>query len=203
MFKAEILADKALPATNLGNLLTLEAALVPGESIASKPEIGVSLTINTAASEQEENEQLYFQMPLDISKQFGDAIQSMIAQSETSQVESLKKALEFKSAQLACVKGEIGAITITKVAASERSANGFGIFTLDYFDDTGDATLLHSVQDIECYVPFMQEEQYEWLRTLVGGNHQYTSTIKVTLVAFTLEEVRTEFEDALRNRVQG
>jgi len=207
MFTTEILADPSQPRDAHGNLMILTSELVQNPDVA--PQIGVTLTINTGHPADDEHEaeldtELYFQMPFDKATSFAEGLKAMMDSYQAEQNQLLKQALEFKSAQLACAKGEVGTITITKIADSDRgNVTGFAFFSLEYFDDTIDNTLLHSVQNIECYVPFLQEEQYEWLRTLVGGNHQHTSTIKVNLVGFTLEEIRQQFEQSLRERVEA
>jgi hypothetical protein len=197
------LADTSLAATVPGNAMTLETELVAGPTLMSDPQIGFALQINTNdGTEGSADTEIYCQIPLHQAQEFAEGILGLIYDAETTRVQLLTQALEFKSAQLSCVKGSIGAIQITKIADSDRgTATGFGFFNLDYLDDQPEQNVMHSVQNIECYVPFAQEEQYEWLRTLVGGNHQFTSTIKVMLEGFSLEEVTAQFEESLRNRV--
>jgi hypothetical protein len=133
-------------------------------------------------------------MSLAQAAQLAEGVTGLIRQSENERIAMLSQALEFKSAQLSCAKGSVGMLEIVKIADSDRGdVIGFGFYDLLYSDDSGDNTLLHHVQNVECYVPFAEEEQYEWLRTLVGGNHQNTASIKIALTGFTLEEVRNDF----------
>lgn len=214
MFTTELIADETKPRDEHGNLMTLVAELV--EHPDAPPQIGVTLTINTGhpahthtdeqggvtVHEEELDTELYFQMPFEKSEGFSNGLKKLMDDYHQEQVVMLRQALEFKSAQLACAKGNVGQITITKLADVDRgTAVGFMLLDLEYFDDSPEPVLIHSVSAIECYVPFMQDEQYEWLRTLVGGNHQYTTNIKVQLVGFTLEEVRLRFEESLRRGV--
>jgi hypothetical protein len=211
----EILADKSAPRDQLGNLLTLEAELVPGVSLNSEPEIGISLVVNDGEPEVPSadpngesipatpNTELYFRMPMDQALQLAQGITELVEQNLEERTQMLMQALEFKSAQLSCAKGSVGTLEIVKVADSDRgNVVGFGFYDLNYFDDSGDDTLLHAVKNVECYVPFMEEEQYEWLRSLVGGNHQFTATIQIKLVGFNLEEIRNEFHTKLAAHYQ-
>lgn len=206
--RLEILADKSAPKTQSGNLLTLDAELVPGIQLNSEPEIAISLAVNdgTESTDQMEgapNTELYFRMPLNQAEELAVGLQVLIDQTTNERLELLTQALEFKSAQLSCAKGSVGTLEIVKVADSDRgNVVGFGFYDLNYSDDSGDNLLLHSVKNVECYVPFMEEEQYEWLRSLVGGNHQFTSTIKISLVGFSLEDARNEFHEKLAAKYQ-
>ena len=195
-----VLADPTLAADVPGNSMSLETELVPGPTLNSEPSIGLALCINTAdAATGALDTEIYCQLPLAEATSFAQGILGLIEDSQASRIALLTQALEFKSAQMSCIKGAVGSLTITRIADSNRgSATGFGFFDLDYFDDQADINVLHSIQNIECYVPFLQEEQYEWLRTLVGGNHQFTTTIKVSLVGFTLAEATANFEEAMR-----
>lgn len=204
--RIEILADNSLSAQVAGNLLVLETELVPGNSVNDAPEVAFSLVVNDGQPEvpaqsadgetiaATPNTEMYFRMTLLQAQQLSSNVQDLVRTSEAQRTELLVKALEFKSAQLSCAKGAIGALEIVKVADSDRgNVIGFGFYDLIYSDDSGDLEVLHHVKNIECYVPFMEEEQMEWLRALVGGNHQFTSSIKITLTGFDLAEVRETF----------
>jgi hypothetical protein len=208
--RIEIAADQALPLETPGNCLVLEASLVPGASLNSPSEVAILLTVNDgqpevpAANPEDEgqagvpNTEMYFRMSVNQSNILSQGITDLIRESELERLLLLTQALEFKSAQLSCAKGSVGALEIVKVADSDRgNVIGFGFYDLIYTCDSGDETVLHSVANIECYVPFMEEEQFEWLRTMVGGNHQYTSSIKIKLTGFDLEQIRTDFMEKL------
>lgn len=195
----QILADKSLGQNVPGNLLTLIAELVPGPTINSEAQIGIELTVNDGQDSNANQDaipptQMYFVMPLEQALELSNGIVGLIQTSESERIELLSQALEFKSAQLSCAKGSVGSLQIVKVADSDRgNVVGFGFYDLVYTDDSGDETVLHHVSSVECYVPFTEEEQYEWLRTLVGGNHQFTASIKIKLEGFNLEDIRNEF----------
>lgn len=205
MFQTVIIADQSQPEDAAGNRMVVQVELVPGQSIHAESQVALSLTINTGHPEEGElDTEIYFEMSLEKAAGLSTGIADLIKENYNEQIHTLTKALEFKSAQLACVKGAVGSLTITKVADSDRAGTqGFGFYNLAYSDDQAEPSVLHQVDGIECYVPFLQEEQYEWLRTLVGGNHQFTSSIKVVMVGFTLDQVREDFENSLRTVTEG
>jgi hypothetical protein len=193
MTPIQIVADPSLPITNPGNGMEIQAELVPGTSMNSEPQIGLALTVNDGTDEQPPTE-MYVRLPLAQALELAEGITGLVRESDAERLAMLTQALEFKSAQLSCAKGSVGALEIVKIADSDRgNAVGFGFYDLFYSDDSGDNTLLHHVTNVECYVPFTEEEQYEWLRALVGGNHQYTASIKISLDGFNLEEIRNDF----------
>lgn len=108
-----------------------------------------------------------------------------------------EKMIHFKNAHLACMKGEIGRIRI--VYEGEVLSNpGFYTFSIEYYSDVeADDTLLYNVESIDSFVPPDKDGQMDWLRTLVGGNHNYTSTIAVELIDFSFEELSEKFNDKL------
>lgn len=195
----QILADASQSSETPGNLLTLTAELVPSAAINEEPLIGIELIVNDGQASTSESEEvpptaMYFRLPLEQALELSNGIVGLIQTSESERIELLSQALEFKSAQLSCAKGSVGSLQIVKVADSDRgNVVGFGFYDLIYTDDSGDDTVLHHVSSVECYVPFTEEEQYEWLRTLVGGNHQFTASIKIKLEGFNLEDIRNDF----------
>ena len=195
-YTTKILADAALEADVPGNQLTLDVDLVPGVKVNQEPRCGLNLTFNTG-TETEHDTQIYFELSLDEADKLGNVFNTLINEARDARTEMFVKALEFKSAQLACAKGQIGSLTITKVADSDRGyLSGFGYYDLTYADDPADprdSVVISTVKNIECYIPYAQEGQYEWLRSLVGGVHQYTTNIKVIFDGFTLAEVTEQF----------
>jgi hypothetical protein len=197
MFKTTIIADSSLSASAKSNALTFTAELVPGQSINAEPELAIEVIINDDEDEDART-QMFFKMDLDSARELAGEIQDMMSRANDERIATMSKALEFKSAQLSCAKGSVGSLRITRISDSERAPNtGFGMYALEYFDDSGDNILIHVVDSIELYVPFMEEEQFEWLRALVGGNHQYTASIGISLVGFSFKEVIAEFESRL------
>lgn len=194
-----IVADSSQAQSVPGNLLILIAELVPGATMNSEPEVSIELTVNDGQDSNANQDaipptSMYFRMPIKQALDLSNGIVGLIQTSDAERIEMLSQALEFKSAQLSCAKGSVGALQIVKVADSDRgNVVGFGFYDLIYVDDSGDDTLLHHVSSVECYVPFTEEEQYEWLRTLVGGNHKFTASIKINLDGFNLEDIRNEF----------
>lgn len=205
-YTTEILADYSVSAEAPGNKLTLEAELVSTKSnelFGDNHQIGLGLTFNTAHDGEPDTE-VYIQLPLDKASELSDAFRGMIARSEMEKTETILKVFEFRTAQLACAKGQIGQLRITKIADSGRGDTvGFGFYNLEYLDDQADAQIIHSVENIECYVPFAEADQYEWLRTLVGGNHAFSSLIKVQLIDFTFDQAREEFNAHIASKIQG
>ncbi len=108
----------------------------------------------------------------------------------------------FKNAHIACIKGEVALLEIVKI--SDTPLTGFKMLTFNYYEDV-DLQLLYSVENVQTYIPhhqFSQEEQFSWLRGLVGGQHQFTTEIKIKLEGFTFQEIDDEFAQALTNRLQ-
>jgi len=194
----QILAEPRLPATEPGNALTLDASLIAPTNLIDDAKIAIEISVNdgqpaTENSDEVPPTQLYFMMSLNETAELIDELVGLRDQAMLERSAVLEQALEFRSAQLACAKGQVGALEVLKVADSDRGAVGFGFYNLIYTDDSGDNTVIAHVKDIECYVPFIEEEQYEWLRTLVGGNHAYTTSIKIQLTGFNLEDIRNNF----------
>jgi hypothetical protein len=50
---------------------------------------------------------------------------------------------------------------------------------------------------MEAYIAPDEESQFQWLRGLVGGNHQFTTEIAVELVNFSFEEINNAFAEKL------
>lgn len=197
-----VIADKALPPATPGNQLTITADLVPGKTLNSEFEIGMSIVVNDGQAATENSDdvpdtEIYFRLPLSGAQELSAGINELIEESVNQRTAILAQALEFKSAQLSCAKGIIGALQVVKIGDSDRAGVGFGFYDLIYMDDSGDNAVIHTVEEVECYVPFTEEEQYEWLRALVGGNHQFTASIKISLEGFSLESVRDEFHEKL------
>jgi hypothetical protein len=191
----EIIADPALGKDEQGNHLTLDVSLVQSQNLLEESKVAIEIVINDGQpayenSEEVPNTQLYFMLGLDDTANLIDQLVTVRDQAMIERTAMLEQALNFRGAQLACAKGQIGALEIVKIADSDRGAVGFGFYDLIYTDDSGDDSVIAHVENIECYVPFIEEEQYEWLRTLVGGVHQYTSSIKIKLTGLNLEEVR-------------
>lgn len=204
MYKTEILADPSKGHVH-GNVVTLEADLTsePGATGAVEHLVGLAFTFNTGHDDEPDTE-VYIPLPLNEASNLAAQLNVLVAEAAKEEIETLKKVVEFRNAQLACVKGQVGKLTIARIGDSDRGgAPGFGIYTLEYFDDQADTTMLHSVEEIECYVPPVQDDQYEWLRTLVGGNHQFTTEIAVNLEGFTFDQIREEFDAHMAKRVQG
>ncbi len=139
---------------------------------------------------------------LDLSEVDSRAIAEELDSEVYVEVERLKNTVTFKEAQISCIKGEVALLEIVKV--SDTAMTGFKILTFNYYEDV-DLALLHSVENVQTYVPhhqFSQEEQFSWLRGLVGGQHQYTTTIKIKLEGFTFQEIDDEFAQALTDRLE-
>lgn len=204
----EIIADPALGKDEQGNLLTLEASLVQSQNLLEDSKVAIEIVVNdgqpaTTDSEEVPNTQLYFMMSLDETASFIDQLIGIRDHAMIERTNMLEQALNFRSAQLACAKGQIGTLEVVKVADSDRGAVGFGFYDLIYTDDSGDDTVIAHVENIECYVPFIEEEQYEWLRTLVGGNHAYTSSIKVKLTGLNFEEIRNSVINGITSSLRN
>jgi hypothetical protein len=98
------------------------------------------------------------------------------------------KMVQLKNAHLACLRGEIGQLKIIYTGTTSRI--GFYKFTLEYYNDVDNA-LVYSIDEIDFFIPLDQEGQYNWLRTLVGGNHQFTTSIGIKTENFS--EFNKEF----------
>lgn len=185
-----------------GNCLTFTVEADPITTLLVEPTLTLGVAVNDGEAEADgsfaQATQVYFSIDMETARSIAMEISDIIEHANEVKITLLEQALAFKTAQMACILGEVGEIQITKTDVSDQS--GVAFYSLEYFDDV-DRTLLHSIEDVSCYVPAMQEEQYEWLRALVGGNHQNTSSIKVTLIGFLLEEIRSEFEQQLRDHV--
>ena len=204
----QIIADPQLPAEAPGNSLVIQTAIVAPQNLIDEAKIGVDIIINdgqpaTENSEEVPATQLYFMLSMAETADLIDELVGARDEALVSRAAILEQALAFTRAQLACAKGQIGSLEVVKIADSERSGIGFGIYDLIYRDDSGDDTVIEHIQNIECYVPFIEEEQYEWLRTLVGGVHQHTTTIKIQLTGLNLEEIRTGVMNGLRNALEA
>lgn len=194
----QILADNSMPADTPGNSLTIQASVVPATNLIEEAQVGVDIIINdgqpaTETSEEVPPTMMYFIMSMNETSDLINELATIRGQALVERAAVLEQALAFRGAQLACAKGQVGALEVVKVADSDRGAVGFGFYDLIYTDDSGDNTVIEHVKNIECYVPFIEEEQYEWLRTLVGGNHTYTTSIKIQLTGLNLEEIRNSF----------
>jgi hypothetical protein len=197
-YVTEILADYSVDANHPGNKLTIDAQLVAAKDEAR---VGLGLTFNTAHDDEPDTE-VYIELPLEKAAELSSALEGFVHQAALNQLAMAEKVVAFKSAQLACALGQVGSLKITKLADSDHGdVIGFGFYDLEYSDDQADDSVIHTVENIECYVPFMEEDQYEWLRSLVGGNHTYTSTIKVQLVGFTFAEVTEKFNSQIGTRL--
>lgn len=101
----------------------------------------------------------------------------------------------FKSAQIGCIKGEIGKIIVRKVGDTMRkNAFGFALYDLEYYSDIETDLAIYVVEGMESFIPPDKESQNEWFRSIMGGNHQYTTAIAVKLEGFTLEGLKKEFD---------
>jgi hypothetical protein len=189
----KIQGDHSRAIEDQGNCLTFSIEPTPATSLVEDLAITIGLTINDGEN-AEIGTEIFFSIDLETAQQIVGELTSQIETAQQTRITILEQALQFKNAQMACIKGEVGEIEITKLA--DGNSLGMAQFKLTYFDDV-ERHLLYEVENVTCYVPAMQEEQYEWLRSLVGGNHQYTSTIKVSLVGLSLEQVRAEFEEQL------
>jgi hypothetical protein len=197
-YSTEILADYSVAADVPGNKLTLDAELV---TTKDDHQVGIGLTFNTAHDDELDTE-VYIQLPLEKAAELSNVLKGFVHQAAIEKLAMAEKVIEFKTAQLACAKGLVGGLRITKIADSDHGdVVGFGYYTLEFLDDQAEPVVLHTVENIECYVPPMEEAQYEWLRTLVGGNHTYTPTIKVQLVDFTFAEITAEFDNHIGARL--
>lgn len=197
-----IQGDHSKPITDQCNCLTFRVEADPITNVLIEPTLTLGIAVNDgdalADGSFDQATQIYFSIDMETARSIANQINSIIELASEVKITLLEQSIAFKTAQMACVRGEIGEIQITKTDVSDQP--GVAFYSLEYFNDV-DRTLLHSIENVSCYVPAMQEEQYEWLRALVGGNHQNTSSIKVTLVDFSLEEIRTEFEQQLHNHV--
>jgi hypothetical protein len=202
MLKLYTVGDPTKTQDTPGNLLTLTAELIPSSNLREGGKIAFSMGVNDGTDDQPATE-MYVELLEEQIIEMVTGLQKLLNEQSEQKVKLLADALDFKTAQMACVLGQIGSIEIVKVADSDHgNVVSFGIYTVLYKDDTGDDVVLHSLDNVEMYVPFAQEEQFEWLRSLVGGNHQFTSTIKVKLTGFTLDEVAAKFGANLRTAVK-
>lgn len=190
-----ILSIKSVPLADgtPGNTLTFELG-ISGQT----QKVYFALGVDSA-----DGNELYFELDPSNAKTVSTAIDGYVTKLVETRNTVLEKALHFKSAQLACAIGQIGKLQIEKIGPSELTPQlpGFGRYTLTYVDDSGDDQVIAEVENIEMYVAASQELQIEWVRTLVGGNHQHTTTIQVSLVGFTFADIDAEFEAAVNRHV--
>lgn len=197
-----IQGDQNKSTAEQGNCLTFSIDQNPMTSPLDEPTVTLGVAVNDGEQQADGSfanaTQVFFSIDMNTARSIAAEINHLSELAAEAKIILLEQTVTFKTAQMSCVRGEVGEIQITKTDVSDQP--GVAFYTLSYFNDV-DRSLLHEVENISCYVPAMQEEQYEWLRALVGGNHQYTSSIKVTLVGFSLEEIRTEFEQQLRDHM--
>lgn len=189
-FKLTIINNPVLDSNSPGNKLTLTIDNVQNSRLALA-NIDFDISINT-----EEETNFGFELSVDQAHELIDALQKAVNKSFNDLSETYSVLFSFTNAKLSCAKGEIGKLKIIKTGNSERGAPGFGIYTLQYLDDLPDGeSVIHQIDNFETFIPPDQSSQFEWLRALVGGNHQHTSSIKINLEGFSFEDIAKEFQE--------
>lgn len=129
---------------------------------------------------------------------------SSLADVSAAHATMMQKFIFFKSAQIGCIRGEVGQVIIRKNAEVARTdVSGVAVYDFIYYGDVETETVIYEVLGLESYIPHDKDGQYEWLRSIVGGNHQYTPEIAIKLEGFTFEEVSDSFYSQLRKVIES
>lgn len=117
----------------------------------------------------------------------------------------LHNIVELKTAHINCIRGHVHKIKITKAFEYTNDDGTItpGLYScfVDYYEYVGDEKEIINSIDLIPLMFFPEETMfYDTIKTLIGGNHQYTSEIEVELEGFSLESIRTEFQQFLNEQ---
>lgn len=141
-----------------------------------------------------------FSMSTEQAIEFAMNIIEIAQETQVNQLRSVNQINAFRNATSECVRGRVGTLVISRSEdESPRFESGAILVDLTYLDDVdGDGEALHEITNLETHIrPFESEAQFEWLRSLVGGNHEFTSKIAIKFDNFSFEEIEDEWKERL------
>lgn len=108
--------------------------------------------------------------------------------------------IELKTAHLNCVQGRISKIRISKIFTHHDQSDNIipGLYScfVDYIETIGDEDEIVNTLEVVPLQFFPEESMFfENIKTLVGGNHQYTNDIAIQLDGFSLQSIQEEYAD--------
>lgn len=208
-FSTTVIANPFVPETDPGNSLTVSVGVVGTESFSKDTSIGFHIEVNDGHLHNEDcgdhdhedipNTELYFKMPTKDAEEFAKRLGLVIDDAKAIELRSMSLMLDFKSAQLACAKGEVDRVVITLLPDQDEKDGLSGLdFKLTYVSLEGDERTVAEIEKIELMFPFAPSEQNEFFRTIIGGKHQNTQSIEIACSGFTVAGLNERMAKALQ-----
>jgi hypothetical protein len=109
--------------------------------------------------------------------------------------------IEMKNAHINSITGRVSKVKITKAFGhtNEEGVAEPGLYScfVDYFEDHGveSEVPVNSIDLIDLQFFPTEDLFYDNLKTLIGGNHQYSNNIAFELIGFSLLSIQEEFAE--------
>lgn len=168
----------------------------------------IEFTLNTDNGDEGEPdiESVNFTLPTDSAVGLALNILDLANEVKRNQTTLYSQLLAFKNATSDCARGRIGTMVLSlSDKESPRINDGFFLLDIDYLDDVeGDGDVVHELRYFETHIPpFDQANQIEWLRGMVGGNHEFASQIAIKFNDWSFSQIDEIWAERLNVEIVG
>jgi hypothetical protein len=192
--------EKAAPPSQVTMMIEGVHEKLLQESMFVKPGAPIFMNFdckrsNAWSDEPPDQFNMFINVSIDQAKELADNLMSAIIDYQTRQISVLNDRQTLVAAGLACLRGYIGEMRLTCDAPIDSLTGDHmtGTFKIEYIakkesKDEPDAVMFEILnQPLQEMKWRNHNDELSYLRALVGGNHDFTSKIKVTFKGFAKE----------------